>query len=557
MGFEVGDTSKLESQYEKLNNQLLKLKAQQSELDKIDLDNIQSSIDDTGKSVNNVIRQVGRWALAIFAVESAYGFVSSSMTALTNYNQQLASDIEYIRFAIASSLQPIIETIVSWVYKLLQYINYISSAWFNVDLFANATADAMNRTAKSAKDVKKNLAGFDEMTVLSSSSSSTSGSSSPSVDLSQSLGGNEVPGWLKWIADNKSSILSFFEQLVVIAGTLKLGSVLLDIGDAMGLLNGKVTAFKALGIGLIVLGLYQTIQGIVDFIKDPSWENFLTIIQGISLVIAGISLLTGNWITALIALGVALVTYVIQNWDEIKKILGVVGDWIYENIVQPVESFISALWETIVSIIKAHISVIGGILTTVVSLIVNPFQNAYYTIIDIFDGIKTFFQGFVQVISSLFKGDLSGVLEGFKKMFKGIADSLWAIAKAPINLIIGGINSLIRGLNKIKFDVPDWVPNIGGKTLGFNIKEIPRLKSGAIINLPGNGVPVGGGRAIGGEAGAEGILPLTDSQAMEQLGAAIGRYVVVNLTTNTILDGRTIDRRISQVNSNRNFATNK
>ena len=49
-----------------------------------------------------------------------------------------------------------------------------------------------------------------------------------------------------------------------------------------------------------------------------------------------------------------------------------------------------------------------------------------------------------------------------------------------------GINTVIRGVNKMSFTVPDWVLGIGGKTFGFNIKEIkeyqiPKLATGAVI----------------------------------------------------------------------------
>ena len=64
--------------------------------------------------------------------------------------------------------------------------------------------------------------------------------------------------------------------------------------------------------------------------------------------------------------------------------------------------------------------------------------------------------------------------------------------EAGINGIIGMfekmINWIVNGLNKISFDVPDWVPEIGGKSFGFNIPEvkfdrvsIPRLAQGAVI----------------------------------------------------------------------------
>ena len=42
-------------------------------------------------------------------------------------------------------------------------------------------------------------------------------------------------------------------------------------------------------------------------------------------------------------------------------------------------------------------------------------------------------------------------------------------------------------MNKISFDVPSWVPGIGGKTFGFNIStiseiRIPRLAEGGIVD---------------------------------------------------------------------------
>ena len=166
----------------------------------------------------------------------------------------------------------------------------------------------------------------------------------------------------------------------------------------------------------------------------------------------------------------------------------------------------------------------------------------------------TFFKGFVKVIKSLFNGDIKGVFTGFKTMFKGIMDSLWSIAKAPLNLIIGGLNSLIKGANKIKFDVPDWVPGLGGKVFGFNIPQIPKLASGAIVNLPGRGVYSNG--TIRGEAGAEGVLPLTDSQTMERLGEAIGRYIKIDATIVNKMNGRTISRELQKIQANQDFAYN-
>ena len=74
---------------------------------------------------------------------------------------------------------------------------------------------------------------------------------------------------------------------------------------------------------------------------------------------------------------------------------------------------------------------------------------------------------------------------------------LVSIIKVPINGIIGiinglvggvveGINLIIRAINTLNFDIPDWVPLVGGSHVGFNIKEItppkiPYLAAGAVI----------------------------------------------------------------------------
>jgi hypothetical protein len=55
-----------------------------------------------------------------------------------------------------------------------------------------------------------------------------------------------------------------------------------------------------------------------------------------------------------------------------------------------------------------------------------------------------------------------------------------------ISGVVSGINYVVDAINKLSFDVPDWVPGIGGKTFGFNLAnvtapQIPYLAKGAVI----------------------------------------------------------------------------
>lgn len=72
--------------------------------------------------------------------------------------------------------------------------------------------------------------------------------------------------------------------------------------------------------------------------------------------------------------------------------------------------------------------------------------------------------------------------------------------------------------------------------------------------MPNKGTLVGG--AIAGESGREGVIPLTDSQAMAELGREIGKNVLVNLTNITQMNGRVIGRELKQVQSEQDFAFN-
>ena len=471
------------------------------------ISSIKDVMNDVNKSTSNAIKKVGKWVLAIFGVRSAYMFVRQAASTLSQYNEKIASDLEYIRFSLASSLQPIIEGLIQLVYKLLTYVNYIAQAWFGVNLFANASAKAMGKGAKSADKMKKSLAGFDEMNVMSDTSGGGAGGGAnvPSIDLSQWQG--EVPSWIDWIAKNKD---------IVIAGLLGIAGGLTAISLGLKVVQG-------FGIGLILAGIVLLIQGIVDFIKDPSWDAFLTILQGIALVVAGIAILMEGWIVALVALGVAIVTYIIKNWDKVKEILGQVGSWIYDNIIKPVGDFFVELWDGIVNGVKGAVQWVKDAFSSVVSF----FSNLISKIVNLF---KTIGAKVGDAIGSAFKIVINGVLKAIENI---------------LNFPIKSINKLINVINK--------VPGIKLGTLPTF--SLPRLAVGGIVNMPGRGVPVGG--AIAGEVGREGVIPLTDSQAMETLGATIGKYININLTNITKLDNRQIAKEQKKINAQNDFAFNR
>ena len=137
------------------------------------------------------------------------------------------------------------------------------------------------------------------------------------------------------------------------------------------------------------------------------------------------------------------------------------------------------------------------------------------------DGIKTTFQGLISFISGVFSGDWTKAWEGAKTSFSGCFQALPEFAKGPLNLVISLANKAVAGLNSLgSFTVPDWVPGVGGKSMGINIPQIPMLASGGIATGPSLAM-VGEGRE------PEAILPLSRLGGM--MGAG-GPSISVNFS---------------------------
>ena len=499
--------------------------------------------DKAGNSISKLSKKIVKWGLALLSIRGVMGGVRQAMSTLSQYNDDLATKLNSIRLILASALEPIVNWLIQGVYTVLSYVNALLKAWFGIDLFARATALSMKKSAGSAKDMNKSMAGFDEMNVVQDTSASGGAGGGKGFEAPENV---PIPGWLEWIAQNKDKVI---DGLLGIAGGLL--AVKLGLGGLMGL-----------GIGMIIAGILSLIQDVVEFIKDPTWDGFANILLDISLILAGIAVVmiainAANplaWIVLLITAIVAIVAVVIKNWDTVKGILGAIGNWIYQNVITPIINFFYQLMDTIESIFNTVRSIITAIFTTLFHIIVDPFMSAFDSIKEIFSNVVKIIQGVCEVFMKIFKGDIPGAFQSMKNVFKSVCNALGSIFKAPINLIISALNALIKGLNKLSFDIPDWIPLIGGQKWGFNLPEIPKLFTGGILNAPGKGVNYGGANI--GERGAEGVIPLTNTAMMEELGRQIGKNVVINASITNSMDGRVISRQLKTIKTDDDFAFN-
>lgn len=111
---------------------------------------------------------------------------------------------------------------------------------------------------------------------------------------------------------------------------------------------------------------------------------------------------------------------------------------------------------------------------------------------------------------------------------RGIINSILGGIEGMANGVVSGVNKVIDALNNLSFDVPDWVPVLGGKTFGFSIPNmspvtLPRLARGGIVD--------GATPLIAGEAGREAIVPLENNTGwIDQIASKITEFIDSRLT---------------------------
>jgi hypothetical protein len=168
--------------------------------------------------------------------------------------------------------------------------------------------------------------------------------------------------------------------------------------------------------------------------------------------------------------------------------------WLWDNHLK---GMIESLGEFIATLINGALEVYNKFIAPIVNWllkVLEPAWTAYTTTVaglvgtlfaqisDFVSGVLKVFKGLINFIVGVFTLDWKKAWEGVKDIFSGIWDMIAGIAKSMINAIIDVLNGFISGINKINFDVPDWVPIIGGKKWGFDIPKINKFENGGALH---------------------------------------------------------------------------
>lgn len=322
------------------------------------------------------------------------------------------------------------------------------------------------------------------------------------------------PFFAEFIGDNAGSLIQFKDNMVKMVSEINWASLLESLkglwetlqpfAEAIGtgladLWNNVLVPLASWVIGEGLPALLEVISGIVNN------ETAMAILEGIAIAIGSIAaaiLIYNGVMTVASAVTGAFSAVMAFLTSPIGIIVLAIGALIAVGVLlaknwQTVCDHISAVWNTIIGVITIAIegikSIIAGgiaLVQTIITVALGVIQTVWDNILGNLSGTtKTVFEGIWNVIKSVINGIIGGI-------------------EAMANGIVNGVNTVIRVLNSLHFDIPDWIPGLGGRTFGFSIKEMhqvtfPRLATGGIATRPVT--------ALIGEAGREAVLPLENN----------------------------------------------
>lgn len=409
--------------------------------------------------ITAALRSVRTWLAEIVKSDQE---ASAAMAQLKGALLTLAQPLVQVLVPAFTLLVRVIAAVVTQIARLVAAISgkSLSSAAASAKAL-NAQTKALKGTGKAAKDAGKSLASFDEINQLSSSSSGGGGGAS---------------------ADSIAPDFSFMDE--VDARLRKIADAVIFIGAGLAawklssLLPGMLgtVAKKLAGIALAVGGLMLLWDGLSDaWNNGVDWGNLIEILGGAAAAALGLYLTFGK-VGAGIGLIVAGATMVVTAFRDIidsgvnlKNTLLLIAGIVATGL---------GFFVLTGSVIPLVIAGIASIVTAILAWTGN--------LGDFVAGIKQIFSGLAEFIGSVFTGDMDAAFNGLTNIVKGFANTVLSIVNAIIGVATKALNWIISKLNSISFDIPDWVPGVGGKTFGVNIPmipdyKIPALAQGAVI----------------------------------------------------------------------------
>ena len=529
MGFEVGDTMKIEADIEKLENRLRKLQSQgqntgketSSAFDKIKakvksagthlaglggkFKNVLTGSKNLGKTFtstfNSGIKSIKRFAMGLLSVRTAVSMVSKAMQSYLSYDTQLSDSIQNCWNVLGSLLAPVLEFVVSLFSKAVSYVNAFVQALTGINLVARANKKAIDSQAKSTKKLSEAQSSLDEFHTVNTDNGS--GNDNKPITI-EPVDMGKLDFLFDWIEKAKQLLATLFDPIK--QAWENKGQAFIDS------LKNAFEGIKNLGIAVFssILEVWTngTGQTIVENILQM-WTNVFNIVGALAQAFANAWTNAGNGtaiIQAIADIFIAIQDIVISisnsllNWvmsenfqNALNIIFGILRDLF--GYAQEIASWIATMYETYlapvvdkildcISRIIIAIGLVWEFLKPVIDTIIDVIMNVLEPVIDglcgIIGGIIDVLSGVADFITGVFTSDWSKAWDGIKLIFSGVIDAIVSLFRGLYNTIVALLQGAWDIIKSIWSVVSSWFNNAVIKPLGNLFNGIwNTLKNGA------------------------------------------------------------------------------
>ena len=389
-----------------------------------------------GGGLKNGLGHILKYAGALFSLQSIYSTLSGcAQSWLSSQNagaKQLSANIDYMKYAMGSAFAPVIQYVTGLIYQLMKAIQSVVYALFRVNIFAKASASSytsMAGSAKKAKNETKQLAGIhDEINNVQSndnSSSGSSGSTSPSFDLS---------GIDNQMSPFAQKLFDFFRPLV--DSWNKYGSTLVEqikttVGQVTSLISAVWGSFEKIITNGTVYKSLELILAIIGNIAE-AFANAWNYNGNGDAIVQNLANAFNNLLTAI---NNVVQSEGFQNWlNDCSEKFKVISEKISEINWQPL---IDALFSIGESIGTVALDVLSGLVDVFKWVAENP------NVIEVLTGIAIA----IKLIS---------VAVGIWNTVQMVWNALMSPVTLTIMLIVGAIVALIAIVMAVIEVIKNW-----------------------------------------------------------------------------------------------------
>lgn len=205
----------------------------------------------TKSQFSGLISSAKKFTLSLLGARGVYALLRKAVSAYMSENEDLKNTLDSVWSGIGNLLGPIITRLINLVATATSYVTSFLKLF---NWFGSSTSKSINKANDSAQELKRTLASFDDLNILSEKSSSSTSDDSNSASALPDV---TLPEWASFIAEQ-----------------IKKGNW---IGAATALadqLNGMIDSLDWGGFGTKIGTLFNgALSFIATFIKKFDWTN--------------------------------------------------------------------------------------------------------------------------------------------------------------------------------------------------------------------------------------------------------------------------------------------